>query len=80
MGENKLQLVNGVGGLCHRKQIEYDVKKIGLTLSDKLPPNWAIGSSQWTNPIEPRILKYNIKIIKNASLQNLNAYTKPFTS
>ena len=27
-------------------------------------PNWVIGSTQWTNPIEPRILKYSINIIK----------------
>ena len=31
--------------------------------------NWAIGSTQWTNPIVPKILKYIIKIIENATLQ-----------
>ena len=32
--------------------------------------NWAIGSTQWTNTFELRILKYCIKIIKNATLPN----------
>ena len=45
-----------------------------------LHPNRAIGSTQWSNPIEPRILKYSIKIIRNVTLQNLLAYTEPYAS
>ena len=52
-------------------------KKIQLDCTLRL--NQAKGSTQWSNPIEPRILKYSIRIIKNATLQNLLAYTKPFT-
>ena len=47
---------------------------------DTLHPNGAVGSTQWTNTIQPRILKYSIKIIKNATLQNLLAYTEPYAS
>ena len=32
------------------------------------------------NPIELIILKYSMKIIKNATLQNLLTYTKPYAS
>ena len=45
-----------------------------------LCPNRALGSIQWTNTFELRILKYSIKIIKNTSLQNLLAYMKSLTS
>ena len=39
-------------------------------------PNRAIGSTQWTNTFELRILKYSIKIVKNANLPNLLACRK----
>ena len=32
--------------------------------------NWALGSIQWTNTFGPKILKYIIKIIQNATLPN----------
>ena len=40
-------------------------------------PNRAVGSIQWTNTFDFKILKYTIK---NATLPNILACTKPFTS
>ena len=33
-------------------------------------PNWALGSTQWTNTFGPKILKYTIKIMKNTTFPN----------
>ena len=41
-------------------------------------PNRALGSTQWTNTFELRILEYSIKIVKNANLPNLLACRKKF--
>ena len=38
-------------------------------------PNRAVGSIQWTNTFDFKILKYTIKIIENAKFQNILACT-----
>ena len=39
-------------------------------------PNRAVGSIQWTNTFDFKILKYIIKIIKNATFPNIPASIK----
>ena len=55
-----------------------DILRYYLPITPRL--NEALGSIQWTNTFGPKILKYIMKIIKNANVPNLLASRKKVTS